>query len=177
MRRKETDLFDEIIDKYFRLRRTLIIFSPVIFVIFIIVAIYAERILVVQVDQSIETGLGIIQRAEAFDKLIHYTASMDSKRPSGIADENFVYKWIATPTENETKYALEYIKFTVDIYDALKADNKICSDIEHDYENQHDSDEIVIAGSISNYLKYLKSDSYLSSSELVSRLYINLNGC
>ena len=131
----------------------------------------------VKVNQPIETGVGIIQRAAAFEKLIHYSGSMDSKIPSNFKAKNFIHRWLAAPTENETKYALEYMNYTVDIYDSLQGEKKICGPLSHEHDDGFDNDEIAIARSISKYFKSLVSDASQSSAQLVSRLFTNLYKC
>jgi hypothetical protein len=146
------------------------IFAIVIFSFLLIVSI-KYYVFVVKVNMPIEASQGMIQRAAAFEKLVNQTGSIDSKIPEKSTIKNIVFGWFAEITIPETKYALEFIDYSVETYDMLNKENIICGTLTHDFYNGLDSDEISIARVISHEINDFNDNASDSSKEILTRIF------
>ena len=153
-----------------------IIFAIVVFS-FILIASIKYYVFVVKVDMPIEAGQGIIQRAAAFEKLVSQTGSVDSKIPKEPTVKTMIFGWFAEVTTTETKYAIEFINYSVETYDTLNNENIICGTLTHDFYNGLDSDEIRIAEVISHEIKDLDGNEFDSSKEILTQIFKRNYSC
>ena len=99
----------------------------------------------VEVNQPIETTIGVVQRAGTLEKLLDYDDSMDTHVRRGGWLKGILF-WPIEPTEKEIKHASEFVWSTVEVYDYLLNENALCgSQMTHSSKDDNMKDEIAIS--------------------------------
>lgn len=106
----------------------------------------------IDVNEPIDTPAGVAQRAATLAKLLDYDDSMDTRVRRGGWLKGILF-WPAEPTEEEIKYAAEFLWTTVDIYDYLQKENALCNaNLFHNTGDENYKDEIAIAQIAIDYI-------------------------
>tara|TARA_B110000238_G_C16048142_1_gene404846 strand:+ start:280 stop:1098 length:819 start_codon:yes stop_codon:yes gene_type:complete len=121
----------------------------------------------VDVNKPMDEPAGVIQRAAALEKLLDYDDSMDTKVRRGGWLKGILF-WPAEPTEEESKYASEFLWTSVDVYDYLKKQNALCSaNLSHNSNDENYKDEIAIAQVAIDYINNTPNASGAESGPLL----------
>lgn len=124
----------------------------IIILAIIVITVSLKWYWLVDINKSLDEPVGVIQRASALEKLIDYDDSMDTRvRRGGFFKSIFL--WPAEPTEEEIKYASEFLWISVDVYDLLREQGIVCgANLSHNSNDEKYKDEIAIAQVVIDYI-------------------------
>jgi len=131
----------------------------------------------VDVSESIEAPIGVIQGGEALEKLLDYNGLMKTKVRRGGWVKEIMY-WPASLTDKETTRAGEFISVSVAAYEYLKKNNLICGANLTTYEdNIFYSDKLNIAKFVSEFLSNINPSDYDQGVGIIVTAFINKYSC
>lgn len=121
----------------------------------------------IDVDEPIDTPTGVSQRAATLEKLLDYDDSMDTRVRRGGWLKGILF-WPAEPTEEEIKYASEFLWATVEVYDYLQNEKVLCNaNLFHNANDENYKDEIAIAQVAIDYIANTQNISVAESGPLL----------
>jgi hypothetical protein len=121
----------------------------------------------IDVNEPIDTPSGVAQRAATLEKLLDFDDSMDTRVRRGGWLKGILF-WPAEPTEEEIKYASEFLWTTVDVYDYLQEEKALCNaNLFHNAKDENYKDEISIAQIAIDYINNTKNVSIAGSGSLL----------
>lgn len=155
------------------LRRKLERYGWMLAIAVVVVSVFAVR-WYSQVDLSYppQTATGVVQGSHALQKLANY----DDTLGDGIDNVGLfrrVVMWPVKPAPGETRYALKFMGATVEVYDQLQKENKICgTEIAHQPDNGSYEDELAIAMVVADYIDATGSvNNSESGTRLIERAF------
>jgi hypothetical protein len=123
----------------------------------------------VNVSDPIETSAGVAQRAATLEKLLDYDDTMDTRVRRGGWLKGILL-WPAEPTEEEIKYAAEFLWTAVEMYDYLQKENSLCNtNLSYNANDGGYKDEIAIAQVAIDYVNNTQEIAYAESGLLLLR--------
>jgi len=132
----------------------------------------------INVTESADTPSGIAQRAAALEKILDYDDLMGAGVRRGSWLKGLLF-WPAKPTEEETRYAAEFMWTAIDVYDYLQKENALCDvNLYSEKDKKIRKYEIAIAQIAVDYINNTQNFSTAESgSLLLTSAYISKFPC
>lgn len=115
--------------------------------ILLVVVVVLSVMMYSKIDVSYppETSEGVVQGSAALKKLARYDPSLgDGLKSIGVVKR--LALWPVKPSREEIEYALEFMWSTIDVYDSMQENNKLCNaNLMHSADNGNYEDELAIA--------------------------------
>jgi len=120
----------------------------------------------IDVNEPIDSPSGVAQRSATLEKLLDYDDSMEKRVRRGWLKG--ILFWPAEPTEEEIKYASEFLWTTLEVYDYLQKENILCNvSLSHDANDDNYKDKIEIVQIAIDYINNTQNISAAESGPLL----------
>lgn len=133
--------------------RTAVRWTPAALAVAVAIAFFGIRFAsAVDISQSLETRVGLEQRAAATKKVIRYDDWMSSRVRRGGWLKGILL-WPIEPSETEIQGAQEFVALTLDGYAALSGEGEICGVLPQGAGDSLSEQQLDLIGDVATFLR------------------------